>query len=870
MLSFISKLFTKKEEIVVQAAVTTLEKIADEVNFMFEKAEPTDEKELAEFATEVISEIVANTTDYETQRLNYPSILSKIFLYSPNVKRYFVIAAINWIDENENRSHPSFYIIQDLRVTLLKENLPLTEDELVFILRWAVKKGIYFNSDLSELSKVVQKYLNNNQMTVNLKKELLEFLDHFENSRIDAATRKSLTSLRVKSNLSNRNPLVAGEFWSDKAISDISSLSSEMQNIWIQLLNECQKASGSSPTAKWLKSVKPLIEEITPKELKEKCLKWFPLVDKTRTKEIATWSEWSPNPNLMLNDVNADILKGLVWLCGISEDKEIARALSNLAISAYKKVPKIGPRCVRVGNACVWALGQMSLDGVGQIAILKLKVKAGNVQKLIEKALNEAAQKLGLPPAEIEEMSVPTYGLEEVGVWRETFGETTAELSVTGTNNAEIRWFNAAGKQQKSVPKQVKDEFGEELKELNQALKDIKKMLPAQRDRIENLYLEEKTWDCKTWRERYLEHPLVGTIARRLIWMFDEVTTAIWLDGKLVDVHGDELNFFDDSQVKLWHPIHSATHEVLEWRDFLEKLEIQQPFKQAYREIYILTEAEIRTNTYSNRFAAHIIKQHQFNSLCGIRGWKNRLHLMVDDSYEPPTRWLPKQNLRAEFWIEAVGEEYGTDTTESGTYLYLATDQVRFYPTDAQRHYVHAGGGGYAVGWNQTQALEPIPLAQIPPLIFSEIMRDADMFVGVCSIGNDPNWIDGGREIHRDYWHNFSFGDLSATAKTRQEILERLIPRLKIAPKCSFEDKFLIVKGDLRTYKIHLGSGNILMLPNDQYLCIVASSSSETFGQGKVYLPFEGDRVLSIILSKAFMLAEDTKITDPTITRQIK
>jgi len=37
-----------------------------------------------------------------------------------------------------------------------------------------------------------------------------------------------------------------------------------------------------------------------------------------------------------------------------------------------------------------------------------------------------------------------------------------------------------------------------------------------------------------------------------------------------------------------------------------------------------------------------------------------------------------------------------------------------------------------------------------------------------------------------------------------------------------------------------------------------------------VFLPFEGDSTLSLILSKAFLLAEDSKITDPTIARQIK
>ena len=83
-------------------------------------------------------------------------------------------------------------------------------------------------------------------------------------------------------------------------------------------------------------------------------------------------------------------------------------------------------------------------------------------------------------------------------------------------------------------------------------------------------------------------------------------------------------------------------------------------------------------------------------------------------------------------------------------------------------------------------------------------------------------------------------------------------------------DKFLVVRGDIRTYKIHLGSGNILMEPNDQYLCIVPSRRSGEAGRDKLFIPFEGDQTLAIILSKAFLLAEDKKITDPTITRQIK
>ena len=82
-------------------------------------------------------------------------------------------------------------------------------------------------------------------------------------------------------------------------------------------------------------------------------------------------------------------------------------------------------------------------------------------------------------------------------------------------------------------------------------------------------------------------------------------------------------------------------------------------------------------------------------------------------------------------------------------------------------------------------------------------------------------------------------------------------------------DKYLVVRGQLRTYKIHLGSGNILMEPNDQYLCIVQDRGAARADSPVSFLPFEGDQRLALILSKAFLLAEDTKITDPTITRQI-
>ena len=189
------------------------------------------------------------------------------------------------------------------------------------------------------------------------------------------------------------------------------------------------------------------------------------------------------------------------------------------------------------------------------------------------------------------------------------------------------------------------------------------------------------------------------------------------------------------------------------------------------------------------------------------------------------------------------GEE---NISSTGVYLTVGTDQVRFY---------------------ETGNIEPIPLEEIQPIVFSEIMRDVDLFVGVASVGNDPDWNDG-VDRNRTYWNSYSFGNLSTSAKTRKAVLEKLLPRLNIAKVAEIKDHFLVIKGKRRTYKIHIGSTNILMEPNDQYLCIVEQRSTKK--RDDIFLPFEGDHALTVLISKAFLLAADDKIKDPVILNQLE
>ncbi|MEO3820122.1 DUF4132 domain-containing protein [Plantactinospora sp. B24E8] len=657
-----------------------------------------------------------------------------------------------------------------------------------------------------------------------------------------------------------------GEAWADRALADAASLDPAEAGRWHELFRHAATATSAKPSRKWETTGRKLLDELT--DPGDRLRTWLALVGRPRTVTLNR-TQWEHDVNEAYDQYNATTLRGLVWLTSFLPDHpETPRVLGALVGTSLRKIAGLGPRNPKVANAGVYALSRIPAEeALAQIARLAARVTFKGTLKELNAALDARAAALHLTRDEIEELAVPAYGLTEVGRRVDHFGEASATLDVT-SGTVTVTWRNGAGKIVKSVPASVRSGFAEQLAEFRAAVKDIEKMLSSQAERLDRQFLARRVWPFEAWRTRYLDHPLVGTLARRLIWLVDDVPCA-YGDGVLRTSEDKEI--VTGGTVRLWHPIDRPVDEVLAWRAWLEARRVTQPFKQAHREVYLLTAAEENTGTYSNRYAAHILRQHQFHALAAVRGWRNKLRLMVDDEYEPATRVLAQWGLRAEFWIEGVGDDWEADATESGAYLRIATDQVRFYPITAPDNYAHAGGGGYEQWVHQdAQPTDPLPLAEIPPLVLSEVLRDIDLFVGVASVGNDPTWQDGGPGGRfREYWASYSFGELSGTAQTRKGILERLVPRLAIADRATVEGRFLVVRGELRTYKIHLGSSNILMSPNDQYLCIVPKQSAGA-STGEIFLPFEGDRVLAVILSKALMLAKDTQITDPTIVQQLR
>ncbi|MFB4262211.1 DUF4132 domain-containing protein [Nonomuraea sp. GTA35] len=466
---------------------------------------------------------------------------------------------------------------------------------------------------------------------------------------------------------------------------------------------------------------------------------------------------------------------------------------------------------------------------------------------------------------------MPDLGFGPGGRLEVPLGEHTAVVSPGAGGEFELGWWQG-GKALKSVPAAVRREHPEEVKRLRELVKQVRRQVTTLCRALEAGFAGEMSWPYGTWRERVAGHPIAGTVAARLIWEV-EAAPGEWralppafapgpglaapgglaaedgpdaaggpeaagaVDGAIGGtVHGE----VDGRRVRLWHPARAGAEEVARWREAVTEGRVRQPFKQAFREVYPLTPAEEETAAYSNRFAAHVVDYRRLYAMFRARNWESRMLGPWDGGdTDAATRVLAEGRWRVSFHHDYLYDEPGE---------YATTDQVRFH---------RRGDEG---AWREA------PLAEVPPLVFSEAMRDVDLFVAVTSIAADPRWADRGHDRHLTYWRDTSTGPLQPSGEVRRDALARILPRTAIGGRCTLTDRFLVVRGDLRTYKIHVGSGNILMDPGDVYLCIVPEQRRDE----RLFLPFEEDDRLALILSKALLLARDTEITDESILRQIK
>ena len=76
---------------------------------------------------------------------------------------------------------------------------------------------------------------------------------------------------------------------------------------------------------------------------------------------------------------------------------------------------------------------------------------------------------------------------------------------------------------------------------------------------------------------------------------------------------------------------------------------------------------------------------------------------------------------------------------------------------------------------------QPVRLEDIPPVVFPEVMRDCDLFVGVCSIGADRPGTGIIQTTRACNTGKRACGEPSTASENRKAIVAALLPKLSIS-----------------------------------------------------------------------------------------
>jgi len=571
-----------------------------------------------------------------------------------------------------------------------------------------------------------------------------------------------------------------------------------------------------------------------------------------------------------LSEPNVAIARGVVWALSRIEDARVPGLLEAAGRQFYFK--KFGDfRSQAAGNAVLWSLGQIgTLDAAYALARLRRAIRDKSVAKLVDAALAAAGAKVGLGLDDMQDLATPDYGIGPDGTRTEMLGTHAVTLAVVSSRKAALTSLDTSAPKARSKRGIAKAALADETAkafadELIEAQADIALLLPEARARLQSAWRRDRCWRLADWRERLLDNGLVATLTRRLIWRFETESGAIEgiprADGTILQADGAVLPLpGPEASVRLWHPLAERMGAVAAWRERLKASGIRQPFAQAWRASYVVTDAERETRTYSNRFAGHILHQPVLIAILRKRGWIAASRVAYDERSDakPNRLLLPAFGVAAEFWFSGVGaasepEEYG-----AANYEYVTTDRLAFHALDAKGTVTDA----------------PLPLDEVPAMAFSETLCDLETAIDATSIAADRFWTDRGAGASKPvselpeagrYRDDFASADRGEAQALRKAFLETLLPSLAIAERCHIAGDWLIVDGKRTTYRIHLGSGASQLAESGRHLCIVPKGGEDDLD----FLPSEGNPTLSLILSKAMLLAQDDRIEDPTILSQL-
>ena len=364
------------------------------------------------------------------------------------------------------------------------------------------------------------------------------------------------------------------------------------------------------------------------------------------------------------------------------------------------------------------------------------------------------------------------------------------------------------GKTLKSVPAKLKKH------ETVVALTDMVKTLTEQYRRT-RVMLERAMEDGTAFTFGELSalsaHPVVYPMLKNLVLISGD-TVGFLADNGLVNDNGTIQTLDDSAEIKIAHPFDLYSKSC--WRNYQKYLfenKIAQPFRQVFRELYVKT-AEEMDMLHSLRYAGNQIQPAKTVGALKSRRW-------VADIEDGLQKVYYKENIVAQ--IYALADWFSPADIEAPTLEWVC--------------------------FTNRKTGEEIKIADIPDIIFSEVMRDVDLAVSVAHAGGvDPETS-------------------HSTMEMRAAILSFVLPMFRIA-NVKVEGHHAIVDGKLAEYSIHLGSGVVHQLGGAMIPVLPVHSQH----RGKIFLPFvDDDPKTAEIISKVLLFAEDDKIKDPMILSNI-
>lgn len=390
-----------------------------------------------------------------------------------------------------------------------------------------------------------------------------------------------------------------------------------------------------------------------------------------------------------------------------------------------------------------------------------------------------------------------------------TRGEVSVSLSITPLGKPEVT-VTKNGKSLKSIPANLKKD--PDIVHLQARKQDIAKQETRTRLSLEQAMCREDKFPVAELRQ-LLGHPVLAPMLRELIFIGESDIGYPVEDGKALRHHDGTIREITSKTLKIAHASDLLrTGEWELWQKDCFARELTQPFKQVFRELYLLIQTEIKNHVYSCRYEGHQLNPKQAIALWGQRGWIA----------------CPEEGVRRTF--------HDADLSVWVTFLYGFYTPLEMEGLTLEGVYFTRRGDG-----------KPLPLTEIPPVIFSEVQRDIDLVVSVAHLGGvDP--------------------EASASTVELRGALIRESCRLLKLENVRVEDSRALIEGQLGSYSIHLGSGVVHRQPGGA-LCIIPVHSQH---RGRLFLPFaDDDPKTAEVLSKVILLARDKEIKDPSILEQI-